>query len=307
MTNDEFCRKIAADPRFNFRWICHPMISEKFVLGKKMKYVQWDITREWVRPQPELAETFHDAEAIHESELFKKVFRKDYGNVCVVLGLRASESPARMNGILGAVDIEKPFISEVSTGYTEAKPIYDWQTTDVFKFFYDYKLDYAPVYDKQVWGKAEFRVATPFNNAGSKVLDKLKGYDPEFYNRLVTVFPEMIVQERYYKAIDNKKIFKKYGVTPEGILRWVDDNLVGPDRARCIQALTGVFRARAVDKAQNSHWVRYPLLWVFYSCYVGAYKQYINVVAEADYTEEMKMYEDKYTQYKLENPDYKYE
>lgn len=305
--HEEFCMKIAKDPRFNFRWICHPLVSERFVLGKKMKYVQWDLTREWIRPQPELAEKFHDAEAVHESDIFKKLLRKDYGNVCVVLGLRASESPARMNGILGATDIEMPFISEVGTGYAEAKPIFDWQTTDVFKFFYDHKLEYAPVYDKQVWGKAEFRVATPFNNAGSKVLDKLKGYDPQFYDRLITVFPEMIVQEKYYKTIDRTKVFENYGVNPEGILRWVDETLVGPDRTRCLQALGGVFKNRAIDKAQNSHWVRYPLYWVFYSCYIGAYKQYIAVVAEAYYTPEMKKYEDAYDEYKKQNPDYKYE
>jgi len=158
------------------------------------------------------------------------------------------------------------------------------------------------VYDKQVWGKAEFRVATPFNNAGSKVLDKLKGYDPEFYDRITTIFPEMIVQEKYYKQIDQQKIFQNYGVTPMGILKWVEDNLVGEDKKKCLESLQQVFKNRAIDVVQNTGWVRYPLKWVFYSCFVGSYKQFITVVAESGFTEEMKKHEDAYTQWKKDNP-----
>ena len=47
----------------------------------------------------------------------------------------------------------------------------------------------------KLWADDTFRVATPLNTENSKKLDKWAKEDPEFYDRLSTIFPEVRAQE----------------------------------------------------------------------------------------------------------------
>ncbi len=294
----EFVDKIARSGRFQFYWVVAPFTSEKFILGKKLKYVQWDVTRKWTRTPPDYAVKIFDAGEMHESDVFNRLFSDKYRNACVCLGLRAAESRNRRLSVFKSTDHERPYIVQAASKYVEAKPIYDWQTKDIFKYFMDNKVEYAPVYDAQTWAKANLRVATPFTNEGAKSLDKLKKYDPVFFDRLMQVFPEMIVQERYYSMWDNKAIFKKYGVTEKGIVNYIDAELHGSDKLRAVDTVQRLFINRENDRKNpkmqedGRPWVRYPLFYIFYQVIIGGYKRFIPALAHYAYTPEMALHEE---------------
>jgi predicted phosphoadenosine phosphosulfate sulfurtransferase len=308
--HEKFLQKIYHSGRFDFRWVVAPLKSEKYILGEKTMYIQWDVTREFVRPIPPEAETHLEIEPSHESDIFHQILRKDYGNVCVCMGLRAAESMNRLKAVLRCKDMDIPWMANESIGYAEAKPIYDFSTEDIFKFFYDHKIEYAPVYDAQTWSKVALRVATPLTNEGAKYLNKIREYQPEFYDRVTKIFPEVIIQARYYWDYDKDGIFDAYGVTPEGILKYVQENLKGSDKKKCVKELQNIFRKRHAEAKSGKTHPIFPLWWVFYHIILGSYKRYIPIMPETDYLKHKKAYEAEqaYKKYKKENPDkYKYE
>ena len=291
--HEAFVMKYAKSGRFEFHWVVAQLKSEKFILGKIHPYIQWDITREYVREIPDIAEQFLDDEPCSEHDIFLKHFAPKYNSYALCMGLRASESLNRYRAVMTSKRPDTPYIVSNKAGMCEAKPIYDWQTKDIFKFFADFNLQYAPVYDAQTWSKANLRVATPFTNEGAKSLNLLKQYDPLFYNRLITVFPEMAAQERYYKDLDTDGVYLKYGVTKEGIYKYVEDTLSGRMKDKALKCLDLCFRTRDEDAANGRYPSRYPLYYIFYQVVIGQYKRSIKGIAIKQVTAKMLQYEPK--------------
>ena len=70
------------------------------------------------------------------------------------------------------------------------------------------------------------RVSTPLHAESSKRFNLIKMTTPDFYKRIIEVFPEMLAHERYYKELDKESIKEKYGQSYEGVRAWIEDNLV---------------------------------------------------------------------------------
>jgi 3'-phosphoadenosine 5'-phosphosulfate sulfotransferase (PAPS reductase)/FAD synthetase len=104
------------------------------------------------------------------------------------------------------------------------KPIYDWQECDIFKYLYDHKIDYAPIYDQQVMASCRLRVSTPLHAEAAKQFHKLRSIDPVFYEQVIDVFPERLAHERYYHDLDTSKVMAEYGSSLEGVKAWIDEN-----------------------------------------------------------------------------------
>lgn len=330
----DFVKSVMDSGRFDFRWVCAPLHSERFLLGKKKHYIQWDITRKWVRPMPEWAEDLTSEEVMDETTLFDKLIKKQYVSIASCIGIRAEESNTRRNAIMRSSNLDDvSLIIDPVSGSAKSRPLYDWSQSDIFKYIMDKGLNYCKVYDRQVWGKSPFRVATPFNNAAAKHLDKVREYDPEFYNQLLAVFPDTEVQTRYYKMYDKTKVYEQYGVTPEGIIQWAEETLEGSDKIKCLKTLDNIFRTRQRDYAMihkmstdpklqeniekgyyksSDVWiyerniVRYPLAWIFYRCVIGSYKKAIDICTDGDVNNYITECERSYEEYKLNN-DYKFE
>lgn len=293
--HDAFLRKIVATERFNFHWVCAPLKSEKYILGQNFPYVQWDITREFVRTPPDYAIKLFGIEPCSEHDVFVKHFEQNYKNYANCLGLRASESLNRLRAVMRTAG-DLPFIVQEGKG-VNTKIIYDWTTKDIFKFLYDYKIEYAPVYDAQTWSKSQLRVATPFTSEGAKALHLLKEYDPMFYDRLTTVFPEMHIQERYHKHIDKKAVFEQYGVTREGIYQYIQDSLHGRMKDKAIESVNICFKAREEDEKLNRFPSRFPILYIFENVVLGTYKRCIVGIGDRQFKEYSKAAQEKYLKY----------
>lgn len=289
-THVEFMKKIYFSGRFDFNWVCAPLRSEKYILGHNYNYIQWDVTREFLRPIPEWAIDLTSEAPCHESDIFLKHFQKTLGNYVICLGLRAQESLNRLNAVFLSTNFDRPWLGIENGGY-KAKPTYDWSEKDIFKFLMIRGIEYAPVYDAQTWGKSALRVATPFTNEGAKNLHLLKEYDPIFYNRLITVFPEMQVQERYYKHMDTEAVYEKYGVSKEGILQYVEDNIRGRNKAKVMRILHRIFTEREKEAKNGREISCYPLFYVFSSIVRGTYKRDIIPIGNSSVTPKMLEYE----------------
>jgi len=293
----EFVLTFVDNPRYNFKYYATQLESEIYILGEKRDYIQWDENRKWIIPKPECAIT---VEGVHNQWTFDKLlFEKKNRRVCSLVGIRAQESLMRFSGITQSK------VSYLTKNHdlknaTLGKPIYDWSEKDVFKYFYDNKIDYCNVYDMQVFNKDSLRVATVLHAEAAKNLHKVKTLDPILYNQILDVFPEVEVQARYYKdAIKgkNEKIAWYYrdkcnGDYWEAITLFITENIT--DKHQYNSAMKGLMTVRQtrrnnIAKNSGSIFGGYPALYVFKQIIGGAYKR--NIMPTSDKNEKYLEYE----------------
>jgi hypothetical protein len=104
----------------------------------------------------------------------------------------------------------------------------------------------------------------------AKRFDRVRCQAPEFYERLIAIFPEMLAHERYYRDLDRDGIKDRYGRSYEGVRAWIEENIT--DEANHKKAVQR-FKS-AVHRAGHSPDAYPPrhLLMAFMS---GAYKREI--------------------------------
>jgi predicted phosphoadenosine phosphosulfate sulfurtransferase len=244
-----------------------PLQSNKYVLGKPMDYVQWDNNREWIRPKPEWAMTAKDV-GISDSVILSQhsadetAIRNIKGKVCILTGVRAAESLMRYRSVVNKLN--ENYINASSTPRASlGRPIYDWHENDVFKYLYENEIKYCSIYDSQLWGGRGLRVASAISTEAAKQFNKLRETDFELYERVVKIFPEMYLQERYFKEIDKDAALNQYGKTWEGIQNYILENIKDPKQfTKAMKELQSV-RVRA-QKLPDL----YPIEYVF-KCFMS--------------------------------------
>lgn len=257
----------------DLRWYAVPLESDKYVLGSSTRYVQWDPQRQHVRKMPAWALTSERLGLARDLVLSQYAMddlcaRDEKGKVAIVTGVRASESLMRFRAM--TAKLSENYINATTKRVSTVKPIFDWHENDVFRFFYDHQIPYCPTYDFQLFAREPLRVATPTLTERAKRFDNLRAYEPEFYDRVIAVFPDMLLQERYYRELDRDALMRRYGASFEGIAAWIDDHL--PDehrRAKALKELRAV-RIKAAKTPQS-----YPSDYVLDQFISGAFKRSI--------------------------------
>lgn len=192
------------------------------------------------------------------------------GKVAFLIGVRAAESLMRFRGCVSKLNENYIMNCDDAPNVKKVWPLFDWQENDIFRYFYDRKIDYCPVYDGQLWAGNAMRVSTPLHAESAKRFGKVKTQTPDFYARVIKVFPEMLAHERYFADLDKTAVTRAYGQTHEGVRAWIEDNL--EDEGQHALAVT---RLEAVMKQSPEELEKYPpayLLGVFMS---GAFKRKI--------------------------------
>jgi predicted phosphoadenosine phosphosulfate sulfurtransferase len=284
----DFVKSVRDSGRFNFIWVVAPLKSQKYILGKSFPYTQWDISREWVRQYPEYAEVYLDCKPLDQSEVYNTYIVQRFTNSVLCLGLRAQESLNRLRAVLSTTQLEKPYLYQQNS-YYHARIIYDWSERDIFKFIHDKKLRFTEVYNQQTWSGAKYRVATPLVSEGVKHLDKLKVQDPKFYDRLMQVFPEMLVQERYWHDLDTNNIYETYGYTQEGIIKYIEDTISGANKRKALRQVEICFNHRQKETIEPDRGISmYPVQYIFECVVKGSYKKYITMLPTQSITQKMR-------------------
>lgn len=271
----DFCQKTMESGRYDFQWVCCQMESEKFILGKKEPYIQWDESRQWIRQKPEWSIY---KPGVYDQYSMASVYCDPNVNSCEVLGIRAQESINRLRGVFAGGNIHA-FINKSNKGQpTTVKPIYDWSEKDIFKFIYEYNIDYCQAYNNQIFNGDKLRVSTPLHAESSRTaLLTLKTNDPVFYDQLMEVFPEVELQVRYFKdAKKSVKDFSKYDRSWIGILQFVKDVVHDDMQDKVSKEVMRLKERREYFIELNDRPLGgYPLLYVFEEIAAGRYKRYI--------------------------------
>ena len=259
----------------NLRWLAVPLESHKYVLGQTSDYIQWDPNRKWVREKPSWALTNKDL-GYGEDKVWDQYSMDDQvaswfkGKVGITIGLRAAESLIRFRSCVNKLNENYIVGSLSSKRATLTRPIFDWQENDVFKYFYEEKINYCAIYDRQGWAGQAMRVSTPIHAEAAKRFDFLRRVDPDLYDRVVEVFPEMLVQERYWSEFDRTKDIAAYGQSFEGIRTWILENIddEGQQRKAMLELRSVMIRAKGNPQS-------YPTEYVLKAMMGGAYKRVI--------------------------------
>jgi 3'-phosphoadenosine 5'-phosphosulfate sulfotransferase (PAPS reductase)/FAD synthetase len=279
----EFVQRHAAQAdRFNFRYVAAPMISQKFILGRTTEYVQWDWRRRWIRPKPANAITDlgrGEQYLYSQYDMDAAVFSDIRGKVAVLTGIRADESIIRFRSCVNKRN--ENYITATDTPKVKlVKPVYDWSQKDIFRYFYDNQIAYCPIYDQQMWNDMGLRVSTPLHAESAKRFGKLRTLYPVFYEQVIDVFPEMLVQERYWNSLDRSGVIGRYPVGWAGVYQYIDEQIEDPHQRAL--ARERVAMARKIRRNNLRHgrggqdnFGGYPVLYVFKAIISGGYKRVI--------------------------------
>ena len=230
----EFVNKFRTEEDWcDLHWFCLPMANSKFVLGEKQRYTEWDPDREWVGEMPEWAITGEmggldvasDQNSVDDliaNYLFPA------GKVAFMTGVRASESLVRFRSV--TQKLNENYISSIEHNTRSrvklCKPLYDWEQNDVLKYIYDCGEDWCPVYEAQDIAGIGLRVSTALHVVAAKKFKALASIEPEFYQSIVEVFPDMLDQSRYWDDFDQDAIIRDYkGKGFNGVMRYIKENV----------------------------------------------------------------------------------
>lgn len=262
--------------KYDFYYYAIPLKSNKYILGKTYEYVQWDSEREWVRNPPEFAIRLAEG----DKRVFDQYSADDFiaasfkGKVAFINGIRCQESIVRLHSVLNKVN--ECYISDTQSKRVKlCKPIYDWTEDDVFLYFYKRGIKYCQIYDNQLWNDECFRVSTPLHSESAKKFHKLKSLYPDFYQKLLDIFPEMKVQSRYNDDVERKSNYDGYEHSIDGLYRYIKDSTEDIDiRNKFIKNVQVAYNTRRNKIKQGAtNLGGYPLKYLFDLVARGSYKR----------------------------------
>ena len=273
-----FVQEKVRDPRYTFYYYAVQLASEKFILGKTCQYVQWDINRKWLRPKPDFAITDPLNRVFNQHTMDAFIAEGHKGRLAFINGIRTDESLVRYRSVVNKRN--ECYIAASSVPNVKlCKPIYDWSQTDVFKYFHDRGIRYCSIYDMQLWNGQAFRVATPLHAESAKRFDQLRTLYPMFYQQLVELFPEMLVQERYWNEFDRHAVIHRYPKGWNGIIQYIREEIDDPVSQklavkRVVDAKT--FRENNIRlRGGDRNFGGYPILYVFKCIVAGQFERTI--------------------------------
>lgn len=271
----------AKQAKYRFYYYAVQLRSNKFILGKTFSYIQWDESREWIRPKPEIAIT-ETGVVFDQYAMDEYCARPFAGKVAFLTGIRADESIIRFQSCLNKKN--ENYINATKDPRVKlCKPIYDWSEKDIFKYFYDQEITYCETYDKQMWNAQPLRVATPLHAESAKIFRKVRTLYPVFYEQIISIFPEMLLQERYWEDFDRYGVIYQYPYGWNGVLNYIKAEITDP-------AMRKLAMSRVVEAAKTrknhldagryvENYGGYPIMYVFKNILAGSFKRAIQPCA----------------------------
>ena len=224
----KFVRHYAEMPWVRMHHICMPKMGVRFVFDKPIEYKQWDVDNRKtfttipdyaIRPPKELwANNWWPVEAEkYQCQFFE-------GKVAQMNGIRSSESRYRWRASVNKLIENYINYSLDDRTATLCKPIFDWEERDIFKYLYDNKLQYCKIYDLQFFSKMGLRMSQPLHPEKIRELKKLRQVDPTYYDRVLEIFPDQVVHDRYGDERNTGAIIEKYGNNGlVGVYHYIED------------------------------------------------------------------------------------
>ncbi len=274
----EFVTWHVKQPQYRVFYYAVPLYSHKFILGKTYQYVQWDPGRRWIRPKPDFAITDSSGKIYSQYDMDEFSAAPLKGKVGFLTGIRADESIVRLRSCINKKN-ENYITGTESSRVNLCKPIYDWSVKDIFKYLYDKKIKYCPIYDNQTWNRQNLRVSTPLHAESAKQFYKIRTLYPTFYQQLVDLFPEMLVQERYWQQFDGQAVMNLYQKSWDGIYEYIETQLEDPDEQELARARVASASSMRENNLRAGKYIEnfggYPIRYVFRQVLSGNFKRVI--------------------------------
>jgi predicted phosphoadenosine phosphosulfate sulfurtransferase len=198
----DYVYRVMRLPDISLRWFCLPVKHRNGCSGKSPFWRPFDpaCPELWCRQPPEWAITSlpgFQGESI--PTMNHLLFDPAQGSVGILLGLRAQESLNRFRSV--AHKERDNYISWEENGFTaKCKPIYDWQTEDVWLAPHRFGWDYNRAYDRmEQMGlpRREQRVAPPFGEEPMRNLHTFQVCWPELWDKMNRRVPGAATAARY--------------------------------------------------------------------------------------------------------------
>lgn len=266
----EYVEKVRNYDWVDMEWYCLPYLAEVWVLGKREHIILWGKLRgeegRWVRDMPPWAITaqhfgLDNSKTLPEQTDFYTMQGKR-GNTAFITGVRASESMVRYRSVVQKLHenyIVTPYRLKRGIPLKLAKVIYDWNTDDVFKFIVEeHGYPYCEYYDLAALTGSNTRVGIPLHAVAIRRIGDVVQTEPDFYDRLVTCFPHIDAQRRWWPEFNIEKLIGRYSEQGfSGALALIDDFMLGEDRKREAKAFVAKFRQK-----HNQDPYGYPISWL---------------------------------------------
>jgi hypothetical protein len=135
------------------------------------------------------------------------------------------------------------------------KVIYDWQTSDVFKYITESGGEYSEYYDSAEMTGSNTRVGIPLHSIAIRRLGDVVATEPEFYDQLVKVFPRIDAQRRLWADFDSSQVVDAYSQDGlDGVSQFISDFMIGPTMQGAARRYVSTFKKKM---AQDP--VSYPI------------------------------------------------
>lgn len=147
---------------------------------------------------------------------FFKWYEKKNIDAAYLVGLRADEGITRYRAVTKNPGYKNYYWSTDDDGAKMFYPIYDWTVYDIWKFIYEYKLNYNRIYDYMFWDGVSIykhmRVSNLIHEKSYKCLVNLPKYEPETYDKLCRRISGIATASRYAseKLVFSNKVLPKH-------------------------------------------------------------------------------------------------
>lgn len=266
----EYVNKVRQYDWVDMEWYCLPYAQEIWVLGIRQNILQWDPLRaeqgKLVRDMPPWAiNASHYGLPMDETPpeaIDYYTLQGKKGSVAFITGVRANESMVRYRSLVQKVHenyIVSPYRMKRSIPLKFAKVIYDWQTDDVFKFISEeHNAEYCEYYDLASMTGSNTRVGVPLHAVAIRRIGDVIATEPEFYDRLWEIWPEIDAQRRLWPEFDIEKYIESYAVDGfEGAKRCIEENTSDDWDKRRGMAYVADFRKKHLKDPYS-----YPINWL---------------------------------------------
>ena len=266
----DYVNKVRNYDWVDMEWYCLPYSSEVWVLGVREPVIMWNANRERegrrVRPIPSWAITAEHFGLTADEGLPERI---DYytmqgktGSVAFITGVRANESMVRYRSLVQKLHenyIVSPYKMKKSIPLKFAKVIYDWQTDDVLKFITEeHGAEYCEYYDLAALTGSNTRVGIPLHSVAIRRIGDVVATEPDFYDRLWEIWPDIDAQRRWWPEFDIEKLISRYADEGfEGAKECIRENILGDELQRRAKAYVSDFRKKHILDPYS-----YPINWM---------------------------------------------
>jgi predicted phosphoadenosine phosphosulfate sulfurtransferase len=254
----------------DMEWYCLPVGQEVWVLGRREYCLLWSGMRKkqgrLVRDIPEWAITAEHFGLDPDKKIPESI---DYytmqgkkGKVAFLTGVRANESMIRYRSCVQKLHenyIVTPYKMRKNIPLRFAKVIYDWTADDVFKYVAEeHGANYCEYYDYAALTGSNARVGIPLHSVAIRRIGDVVVTEPEFYDRLVTCFPQIDAQRRWWPEFNIEAVIMRYSSDGwDGVKRCIEENVLTPGLKKRAMSYASEFRKKHAKDPRA-----YPLHWL---------------------------------------------